>query len=431
MKPQAKEAIDARQLMQDLAALARFGAGPGGGLTRPAYGEAYRQAQDWLVTQMKAAGLATRIDGAGNIIGRLGPQTGPAIVCGSHIDTVPDGGAFDGALGVLAGVAAARVLSARVGILPLAFEVIAFSDEEGAYLGEAGARAMTNTLDIDEVLNARSADGKAMVEAIAAFGLDTMGFAGAARPAADFQAYLELHIEQGPVLEAEGLDIGVVESIVGLHTSELTFHGQASHAGTTPAPMRRDAFRAAAEAVAACFERVETCFPPEARLTFGRAEVQPGASNVVPARVVLSREIRAGSEALIESVVEETSEIAKGVAESHAVGLAFRMVSREAPAAMSETLVNLVETVCKRSKVRFRRMTSGAGHDAQILAQHCPTAMIFVPSRDGISHNPDEHTDPAQIETGANVLLATILQLMENAQGAPAPRTADSEAGLA
>lgn len=431
MRRQAKGGIDTGLLMQDLAELAQFGAQPGGGITRPAYSDAYRAAQDWLVARMAEAGLAVRVDGAGNIIGRLGPATGPAVVCGSHIDTVPDGGAYDGALGVLAGVAVARVLAARGDSLPMAFEVIAFSDEEGAYLGEAGARAMTGSLDMDEVLNARSADGTPMVEAIGAFGLDPMGLAGASRPAADFHAYLELHIEQGPVLDAAGLDIGVVESIVGLHTSELTFAGQASHAGTTPAPMRRDAFRAAAEAVAACFERVESCFPPEARLTFGRAEVLPGATNVVPARVVLSREIRAGSEALIASVVEETGEIAKGIAETHGVGLTLRTVSREAPAAMSETLVKVIETECRRAKVRFRRMPSGAGHDAQILAQHCPTAMIFVPSRDGISHNPDEHTDPAQIETGAKVLLATILQLMEDERAARAQDTAEGDIGLA
>lgn len=416
MKTGQQDVVQADLLMQDLQQLARFGALPEGGITRPAYSQTLRQAQDWLRGRMVQAGLATRVDAAGNIIGRLGPDSGPAIACGSHIDTVPQGGAYDGALGVLAGLAVARVLAPHAADLPLAFEVIAFADEEGFYYGETGARAMTGTLNIQQVLNSLGAQGPAMTQAVAAFGLNVQQFGQAARPATDFHAYLELHIEQGPVLEQGGQDIGVVEHIVGLHTSELTFTGSANHAGTTPAPLRRDALRAAAETVTACFERVETCFPPEARLTFGQMQVRPGASNVVPACVVVSREIRARSEALIESVLEETTEIAKSIAQSHDVDLSHRLLSREAPAAMADPLVGMIEAACQRAKIPYRRMSSGAGHDAQIMATHCPTGMIFVPSEGGISHNPAEHTAPAQIETGANILLATVLHLIEEAR---------------
>lgn len=420
MKKHANGVIDIDLLMSDLSALGRFGALATGGISRPAYSASFRHAQDWLLSQMAAIGMTARTDSAGNIIGRLGAADGPALVCGSHIDTVPEGGAYDGALGVLAGLAVARALAPQVKDLPAGFEVIAFSDEEGAYLSEAGARAMTGELTAEAILESRGRDGTAMAEAVEAFGLPVAGFTDAARPASDFLAYLELHIEQGPVLESLGMDIGVVENIVGLHTSELTFKGQANHAGTTPLHLRKDAFRAAAETVSACFERLENSFPPETRLTFGKIDLQPGATNVVPSSVALSCEIRAASEALIESVAEETAEIAKSIAAIHDVDLEIRLISREAPAVMSETMVAALEEVCKQEGRGFLRMDSGAGHDAQVMAHHCPTGMLLVPSRDGISHNPAEFTSPEQIEIGANLLLAAVHAIMTKFQ-APKP----------
>nr|WP_290428709.1 Zn-dependent hydrolase [Defluviimonas salinarum] len=399
-------------LVSDLSELAKIGATDSGGITRPAYSAAYKQAQAWLIARMQAAGLVTRVDPAGNIIGRIGPEDAQVIACGSHIDTVPGGGAYDGALGVLAGLSVARALAQHQNKMALAFEVIAFSDEEGAYLSEAGARAMAGDLTAREIHENIGRDGRKMSDALVDFGLDPEEFAAARRPASDFAAYLELHIEQGPVLEAAAVDIGVVESITGIHTGELTFSGQANHAGTTPIRLRHDAFRAAAETVNACFDKVEKSFPDETRITFGKVDVGPGATNVVPAEVVLSCEIRAGSEALISSVAEETDEIARSIAEAHGVAVESRMISREAPAVMDGLIVQTIEASCKAANVKFVRMNSGAGHDAQIMAGFCPTGMIFVPSQGGISHNPAEYTSAEQIEAGARVLLATVRALL-------------------
>lgn len=407
-------ALEPELLAADLQELATFGATGNGGIYRPAYSSAYGEAQVWLIAQMEKAGLRVHVDPAGNIIGRMGPEDAPAVACGSHIDTVPEGGAYDGALGVLSGVAVARALGPLRNHLPFAFEVIAFSDEEGAYLSEAGARAMTGDLQAREIEENCGRDGRRMTEALWGFGLTAEGFEKAVRPASDFVAYLELHIEQGPVLETEDLDIGVVEGIAGIHTSELIFTGEANHAGTTPINLRHDAFRAAAETVSACFQKVEGDFPAETRLTFGKIEMGPGAANVVPASVVLSREIRAGSEALIASVAEETDEIANSLAQAHGVAFEARLISRDAPAVMDDGIVQTIEAACKSTNARYTRMKSGAGHDAQIMTRHCPTGMIFVPSRAGISHNPAEYTSPDQIEVGARVLLATVRALMRD-----------------
>jgi N-carbamoyl-L-amino-acid hydrolase len=398
-------------LHSDLAALAQFGARPEGGVTRPVYSDAYAQACDWLEGRMQDAGMTTRRDAVGNVIGRLGPADAPAILCGSHIDTVPNGGRFDGALGVLAGLAVARRIGGSAP-LPYAFEVVAFADEEGAYLGELGARCMAGTMTHAELAQARNRDGKSLTGAMQAQGLNPDRFEDAQRDAKDLHAYLELHIEQGPVLEHARAAIGVVESIVGLHINEMQFEGEVNHAGTTPLDLRKDAFRAAAQTVATAFQKVETSFPPETRLTFGAVEVLPGAANVVPGHVRMTCEIRAASEAVISSVLEEVDEIAKAMARATDTTYRRRLLSRDAPAVMDPAIRGIISGVCETHDYPSVLMPSGAGHDAQVMASLCPTGMIFVPSRAGVSHSPREYTEPAQIDIGAQVLLETVRKMM-------------------
>ncbi len=412
----SSQSIRVGRLVADLDTLARFGLREdGGGIDRPAFSQAYRQAADWLIETMREAGMSARMDSAGNIIGRLGPTDGPAVVCGSHIDSVPTAGKYDGTLGVLAGLEVARCLSENNIDLDKAYEVIAFMDEEGAFLGEFGARAMIGDFNDDEFEDCLSRDGTSLLDAIKEFGLDSSKICDAVRSEADFDAYVELHIEQGPVLENEGVDIGIVESIVGLQINELNFEGQANHAGTTPLPYRRDAFRAAAETVTTAFKTLEGDFPPDLRLTYGVADVSPGAQNVVPSHVRLIQEIRAGQEYGIDAACRMTMQVAERICKKYGVKVGSRLISRDPTARMSDRVSGLVEAVCLSLELKAKRMPSGAGHDAQILAQVCDAGMIFVPSAGGISHNPAEHTSVANLGAGAAVLYETLLGLLEAA----------------
>ncbi|MCI5076908.1 Zn-dependent hydrolase [Oricola sp.] len=406
--------ISGERLLSDLKVLAGFGALPAGqGIDRPAFSPAYRQALAWLRARMADAGMTVRMDAAGNLIGRLGPEHGSAIVCGSHVDTVPGGGALDGALGVMAGIEIARQIHARSPDLKTAFEIVAFADEEGAFISLLGSRAMTGQLEADEVADSTGRDGETLSAAMRDFGLAPEDIRDASRPSQDIAAFLELHIEQGPVLEAEGLEIGVVDSIVGLLSGTLLFHGQANHAGTTPLALRRDAMRAAAETVTKGFAAVETEFGEDVRLTFGAFKLSPDASNVVPGRAVLTFEIRAGTDVIIDSVLARLMAIAQDCARRARVHVERSIAGRDAAAAMSPDLTARILTAAGRLGYRARRMPSGAGHDAQALASFCPTAMVFVPSIGGISHNPAEDTADQDLVRGATLLCRVVMDLLE------------------
>lgn len=403
--------LSADRLMADLAALARIGAAAGGGIDRTAYSPAYRQAADWLKDRMTAAGLRVREDAAGNVIGRIGPD-GPALVCGSHIDTVPRGGAYDGALGVLAGLECARTLKAEESRLGRAFEVVAFADEEGAYLSLLGARAMTGQVAAAEIADAAGRGGARLSDALAGYGLDPARVADAARPRGDFAGYIELHIEQGPILEQEKTEIGIVTSTFGIRAHALTLTGAARHAGTTPLDRRRDPLRAAAEAIAESFDAISAEGLADARLTFGDLDVSPGASNVVPGAVRVVREIRAADAATIGRIEAMTARLFENRARRHGVALESVLSGDDAPVALGPVMAGRIEEACRAGARSYRRMISGAGHDAQAFAPVCDTGMIFVPSRDGISHHPDEYTAPDQIGIGLDVLYRTCCALL-------------------
>lgn len=408
---QNKPTIDLARLLDDLDSLARIGAQPSGGISRRAFSPEYDRAVHWLLGRMAQAGLAPHIDAVGNVIGRLGPKKGPAVISGSHIDTVPDGGRLDGAYGVLAGLECARALQEADMGLRHAFEVAAFVDEEGAYLGLLGSRAVVGALTIADITAASDLRGVPLDRAMRQSGLDPARFEAARRDPADILAYVELHIEQGPVLEQRQVQVGIVEGIVGILVAEYQFTGSADHAGTTPLELRRDALRCAAEFITAAYGQWGKRHDRDVRFTYGAIEVLPGASNVVPRSARLALEIRSVDARAIEEAFEALSRMAGDIARRLGIGLDVRRVSYNEPAVMAEHVMEAVQASCSEGGVSWLRMASGAGHDAQSFAACCAAGMIFVPSRRGASHRPDEETDEADLAIGANVLLHTIRRL--------------------
>lgn len=388
--------------------LSRFGGRADGGVDRSAFSPVYEDSVRWLKAEMQARGLSVRRDQAGNVIGRMGPAEAPAVVIGSHVDTVPSGGRFDGALGVMAGLAVAKRLAPRIAEAKRALEVVAFADEEGTFGLTFGSRAMAGSLTGAEFDGARNRSGLALTEALRGIGCDPARIGEARRSQAEISAYLELHIEQGPVLETEGLDIGAVEAIVGIDIVEIVLEGEANHSGTTPMALRRDALKAAAEAMTACHVARQGA----TTLNFGSLTVSPGAINIVPARVTLTQEIRSADQSATSALKHRCGDIFKAASLRCGVALTTRQVSIDPPALMDPGLVANVEAQAKRLGLTYRRMPSGAGHDAQCLAEIAPAIMIFVPSIGGISHNPKEFSTPEQCAKGTDVLAAVAEALL-------------------
>lgn len=389
-------------LKADFDALSRIGRDPEGGWSRPAYGQAECEAHRWFAQTAQAAGMTVRQDAFGNSIARREgvPGVGTVII-GSHLDTVLRGGLYDGALGVLAGIEIARRIEPAPDLRPL--EVIAFRDEEGRFGAFTGSRAMTGDLPADAFEKMRDAQGNMLSQAMAQAGL-TPGRADAARrDMVDVAAYLELHIEQGPVLETSGECIGIVSAIAGQRRLAIRFKGVAGHAGTTPMAMRRDAFAAAAE-FSVRFRDMLLAGGDGARGTIGIITNSPNQGNVIPAEVKLGLEIRSASESLLSQLDRRTVEIVSSVGSAHGVETATRTIYAAEPVPMDATLVALLEASARASGYTSRRLLSGANHDAGILGACVPVALLFVPSRGGISHTPDEHTDWHHILAGVAVL---------------------------
>ena len=384
-------------------------------LFRPYLSAAHRAALEALGVWMAEAGMTVRIDGAANLIGRYeGLERGaPALMIGSHIDSVRNGGRYDGALGVMLGVEAAQALHDRRTRLPFAVEVIAFGDEEGSRFPTSMtcSRAVAGTADLS-VLDQCGPDGVALVRALADFEPGLPPFSSAARRPGDILAYLEAHIEQGPVLEAEGLGIGVVTAIAAQKRLSARFTGMAGHAGTTPMDLRRDPGPAAAEAIL-LVERVCGAEPGVVG-TVGRIAALPGAVNVIPGEIVFSIDVRAPT---AERRDAAAALIGAGVAEIAARrGLGQSVVVDQALDASpcDPDLTALLETAVAGVGVAVRRLPSGAGHDAMVMADLCPTAMLFLRCRGGISHNPAESVSPADAALAVRAMSRFIEALAES-----------------
>jgi allantoate deiminase len=357
-----------------------------GTITRTFLSAATRPVQELLRAEMQALGMTVRMDAAGNLRG-LYMGDGPGVLLlGSHIDTVPDAGAYDGVLGVA--IALALVRSLRGERLSYAIEVIAFSEEEGVRFGMPfiGSRAVVGALTADELAR-RDADGVSVAEALRGFGLRPERLADAALTPGTF-AFVECHIEQGPELEAEGFALGVVGTIVGQARFELTFRGQANHAGTTPMRLRRDALAAAAGFIAAA-ERLALAAEGLVA-TVGMISAGPGAANIVPGRVSCSLDMRHASDALRERMLERLFAETRADCAKRGVEFESRKTSEQASVAMDEGLAAGLMDAAKEAGSAARPMNSGAGHDAMIVARKVPAAMLFLRTPGGVSHHPAE-----------------------------------------
>jgi N-carbamoyl-L-amino-acid hydrolase len=407
----ARVAISLPRLKTHIETLSTYGRNPAGrGITRSCWSPVHEQARAWLVGKMKEAGLETHVDPAGNTFGRI-PGEGAAVLTGSHIDTVPEGGPLDGALGVLAGLECLQTIrQARLSPRrPLA--VVAWSDEEGRYGSLFGSRAFTGRLDPAQIPTLRSVDGESLVDAMARAGYDASKVVDARCDPRTLHAYVELHIEQGPHLEAAGLPIGLVEGIVGIRRNRLTFIGEPDHAGTTPMAWRKDAFLAAAEYALKAREHIVRKGSGRSVTNFGRIELAPGVSNIVPARALLLQEMRELDPKILARLDRECLALARTVARRRGLRVTVETLSRNEPARCAPTVMRAVQSACETLRLKYKAMPSGAGHDAQNLARVTDSGMLFIPSRGGRSHRPDEMSDWKAIERGANALLHTLLTL--------------------
>ena len=400
--------VNGRRLNDRLRALAKFGKSPQGGVSRVAYSEADRQARTYVMGLMRTAKLDPRIDAAGNIIGRrVGRDPSlPPLLFGSHIDSVPDGGNYDGNVGSIGAIEVAQTLADNNVATRHPLEVIVFQNEEG---GLIGSRAVSGELAEAE-LDLASRSGKTLREGIAFIGGDPSKLASARRKRGDIAAYLELHIEQGAILDTEKIDIGVVEGIVGINWWDVTVEGFANHAGTTPMDRRRDALLAAAKFIEAV-NRVVTTVPGRQVGTVGRIQAMPGAPNVIPGRVTLSLELRDLDSAKITVLYAKIRAESQQIAQASGTTFAFKEINVNVPALTDERIQRFITDAARELGLTTKLMPSGAGHDAQDMARLAPVGMIFVPSVAGISHSPREFSRPLDITNGANVLLRTLLRL--------------------
>lgn len=412
--------VDADRLWADVMALAGI-TDPARPYTRRSFSPLFLKGRDWLRTQFQAAGLTTRIDAAGNLIGRrdgADPARG-AIAIGSHSDTVPSGGRFDGIAGVVTGLEIARALRDRDVVLRHSFEVIDFLAEEPSEYGLScvGSRGMAGLLEPHLAL--ASPDGESLGDALTRVGGDPARLSEALRT--DLRAFLELHIEQGPVLEQRGIDVGIVTSIAGIRRVEIVFEGAADHAGTTPMDMRRDALVAGARTAGFVRECAETLARGDAFFvaTVGVFEIAPNAANVVPARCRLVIDIRTGDVALTERFVAAVErESASFAHEARVERTSFKTLSDGAPVQCDAGLQTALRESAKNLGLSATDLASGAGHDAAFVSRLCPAAMVFIPCREGKSHAPEEWTERDALSAGAAVMFEALMTL--DARLAPA-----------
>ena len=400
--------VNGKRIVEHLTALSQFGKNPQGGVSRVAFSEADRQGRAYVAGLMRAAGLDVIIDAAGNLVGRR-PGTESSLkplVMGSHIDSVPEGGNYDGDVGSLGAIEVAQTLAERKVPIRHPLEVIVFADEEG---GTIGSHALSGEIT-DKQLNLVSNSGKTIRDGIRLIGGDPDKLASIRRKRGDIATYLELHIEQGGILDTEKINIGVVEGIVGITQWEVKIEGFANHAGTTPMNQRRDAMLAAAKFIEAV-NRIVTSVPGRQVGTVGKLQAWPGAYNVIPGKVVLGLELRDLDAAKVLTIYQKIREEASVIAKSTGTSFDFTETNTIVPAPTDERIRKLIDETAKSLGLSTRWMPSGAGHDAQEIARLCPVGMIFVPSVEGISHSPKEYSRPEDIANGANVLLHTLLKL--------------------
>ncbi len=397
--------VNGQRIMEHIRGLSEFGKNPQGGVSRVAYSEADKQGREYVLGLMKDALLDVTIDAAGNLIGRRPGSVNalPPLLIGSHIDTVPEGGNYDGVVGSMGAIEVAQTLAENNITLRHPFEVVIFQNEEG---GLIGSRAMNGELTEKE-LDLVSRSGKTIREGIKFIGGDPSRLGEVKRN--QIGAYVELHIEQGNTLDTEKINIGVVEGIVGINWWDVTIEGFANHAGTTAMNNRQDALLAGAKFIQAV-NRIVTSVPGRQVGTVGRINALPGAPNVIPGKVVLSLELRDLDAAKIKTLYEKIYAEAQQIAKESNTKFDFKEINVNTPAPTNQFMRSHITEAARGLGLSTKLMPSGAGHDAQDMARLGPVGMIFVPSVGGISHSPREFSHPADIINGANVLLHTVLR---------------------
>ena len=405
--------IDGERLWRRISDLGEIGREEGGGVTRLSFTDEERAAKDRVASYMEEAGLSVYEDAVGNLFGRregLNVQA-PVVLIGSHVDSVYNGGDFDGPLGLLAGIEVLHAMEEQGIETEHPIEVVAFTDEEGVRFsfGMIGSRALVGKLTPEDLRNYEDGDGVSIESAMRAYGLDPERVAEAARPEGSVKAYVELHIEQGEVLENEDLPAGIVTGIAGPLWLRFVLEGEAGHAGATPMNLRRDALAAAAEIIGLI--EAAAAQTPTTVGTVGQLDLEPGGINIIPGRVRFSLDLRDIDEGFRDRVEGRILEGAEEACRRRGVGLEIEALQRLPPAPCSDLVNGAVKSACERLGIRPHALPSGAGHDGMQLTDLCPMGMIFVRSKNGISHNPDEWSSKEDCAVGADVLYWTVLDL--------------------
>jgi hydantoinase/carbamoylase family amidase len=407
-----------RRLLDTLSRMNQYGVNPEGkGITRLAYSDTYEKAMHDFIGLCEAQRMSVRVDAFGNVIARREGKYPdlPVVALGSHMDTVIHGGEYDGTLGVAAAFEVIRSLNEEQIITAHPIELIVFACEESARFGAStlGSKSMTGQLDIYSVSNLRDKNGVTIQQAFRDFSLDFQKIGDAVRSPQEFKVFLELHIEQGPILERKQKQIGIVTGIASPTRMQVHVKGKASHSGTTPMNDRQDALVAAAEIILG----VEKAAKEEADFgtvgTVGVCTVQPGAMNVIPDSVLLQLEVRGTSEQSKNNVLDTLFRLSRELEDRRGVILDPAVINVERPVLLSDEVVAHLKEGCETLNLSYMHMASGAGHDAMSMAQICPTGLIFIPCREGLSHHPDEFVSAEDIEAGLRLLKEAVLRFAD------------------
>lgn len=398
---------------EHIESISKFTATPGKGTTRLTYSQEDLQARNYIKEKMTEYGLQVREDGFGNIFGKLegSLQDAPSVLIGSHFDSVPNGGAYDGPAGVIAGLEVAALFS-KNGLKPkYPLEVIALVEEEGSRFGGGlmGSRGITGLLTEEDFKNLKDRDGISTIDAMAKIGLDST--LPKKRDPKTMKAFLELHIEQGPILEEKDIPIGIVEAIVGLTQLEVTVEGQAGHAGTTPMDRRSDALVAAAKIISQLPE-LATHEGEGTVITTGRLNVFPNGANVIPDKVVFTVDIRSGKEEHVQNVIEKVNYLVESY-NGNGIRTSSEQLLYIQPKAMNAEIISLLKQKSSELDVQSCSINSGAGHDAMVLSDFTSVGMVFIPSKDGLSHCPEEWSDSLHLANAVQILYETAKKLTE------------------
>ncbi len=402
--------INFDRLKDDIESLSQIGRDPKGGITRPSFSKADLEAREWLKEKIKKADLALREDGAGNIFGGIEGK-GKTIMAGSHIDTVINGGMFDGSVGVLSALECLRRIKESNLKLSKPLELASLTDEEGNLVGDfMGSRAFVGSLDRENLEKGLTQFGAPFKQILKGtkFTVDSIMEAHQQRP--DIEAFLEIHIEQGSVLETENKPIGIVDCIAGKHYRWCSFLGKASHAGTTPLELRHDAFLGLADFTLKSNQYVATKHYGN-MVTIGKVNVRPGAFSVVPGQADFSLDFRSTSKETLQELEKSLLTLAEDIASTRGLKFTSKIMDKTHPVKIPPRVINIIKEECQKLEYPFMILPSGAGHDALIIASVAETGMIFIPCVDGISHSPQETIKWEDLEKGANLLLHVLLRL--------------------